>query len=82
MQGRITRFSEQKSVVGAGSNASIAKREGLASLHLIMYALNLQGTPSLTFIDRHGYMQLSHFSHASDLMIDALLGTLIAENIE
>ena len=75
--------ASRKSNVGvAGSNAPIAKRKGLASLHLIMYALNLQGTPSLIVIDRHGHMQLSHFGHASDLMVDALLGTLIAENVE
>lgn len=46
-----------------------------------MNALHLQGTPSLIVIDRKGQMQLSHFGHASDLMVGALLGGLLAENV-
>ena len=46
-----------------------------------MHAFNLQGTPSLIVIDRKGQMQLSHFGHASDLLVGALIGRLIAEDV-
>jgi len=45
-----------------------------------MHAFKLQGTPSLIVIDRQGQMQLNHFGHASDLLVGALIGRLIAEN--
>ena len=48
-------------------------------LPLTMQSLDLQGTPSLLLLDKHGRIRLHEFGRSDDLRVGAEIGKLIAE---
>lgn len=44
-----------------------------------MRAYEMQGTPTLVVVDRHGRRRLQHFGHVDDLALGSVLGTLSGE---
>lgn len=46
-----------------------------------MQAYELQGTPSLVLIDRHGQIRFKHFGQAEDLQVGLAIGQLLNEPV-
>lgn len=44
-----------------------------------MRAYEMQGTPTLVIVDRHGFRRFQHFGHVEDLTLGSILGTLLGE---
>lgn len=55
----------------------IDRQEG--RLPITMTAYNMQGTPTLVVVDRHGMRRFQRFGHVDDLTLGSVLGALMSE---
>ncbi|HYC46916.1 MAG TPA: TlpA disulfide reductase family protein [Burkholderiales bacterium] len=53
--------------------------DGRGGIPLTMRALNLDGTPTLVLLDRHGSVRMKRLGHVPDLELGAAIATLLAE---